>query len=176
MPIEPLSLVEIDCKPLDPDPIRGFFLLDNRSMVALHSYDSGLFALHGFTIVRRDVIRSSRFIPSSDMMFRIYKAKRLKPAAPKGVDFSNWRSLVESSSREFPLITIYRERIRRGKCLIGVPIKTNSQALWLYTVSPEAEWDDVVRIPYRDITRLDFGGEYERWLYRFSGPPKPPLD
>lgn len=170
MPIEPLSLVEIDCKPLDPDPIRGFSLYDNRSLVALHYYDYANFALNGFTIVRRDVIRKSKFIPSSDIAYRICKAKRLRPAAPKGVDFSNWRSLLESATTVFPLITIYRERIKKGVCEIGWPRNFTSQSFLLDSVSPAAKWEEPIRIRYRDITRVDLDGEYERWLHRFAGP------
>jgi hypothetical protein len=140
--------------------------------VALHYFDCGVCALNGFTVIRRDVIRSRKFIPAADMVARISIAKHTRPMCPKGLDFTSWRSLLESAAKEFPLITIYRERIRRGKRYIGKPLKFTQQALWLHTVCPEAEWDEVLRLQYRDITRLDFGGEYERWLYRFAGPRK----
>lgn len=174
MPTKLPPLFELDCKPIDPDPIRGFLLHENRSFIVLHNYETGVFALNGYTMVRRNVIKSSKLMPSTEMPLRIAQAKRLRPAVPAGVGFSNCRALLESASSEFPLLTVYQERIFRGECFIGRPVKFNAQALWLENLSSSAEWGGFWRISYRNITRVDFGGEYERWLHRFAGPRTEP--
>jgi hypothetical protein len=80
--------------------------------------------------------------------------------------------LLESASRLFPLMAIHQERLNPDTCKIGRAIGANKSHEVLLEIGPDALWEEVpTAIPFREITRVDFGGDYEEALYIVGGTP-----
>lgn len=85
------------------------------------------------------------------------------------------RSLEElliSVSRAFPLLTIHREQVDPDACQIGRAIEVNKSYISLLEIGPDACWDrHPSHYPLGEITRVDFGGDYEEALHLVGGQP-----
>jgi hypothetical protein len=71
-----------------------------------------------------------------------------------------------TASRAFPLGTIHREKVDGAACWIGRVVDVAKGRVTLLEIGPDATWDDRLQT-YRlsEITRVDFGGDYEDALY-----------
>jgi hypothetical protein len=91
------------------------------------------------------------------------------------IDLSSLSELLKSAKALFSLITIHRERMRPGECVIGKVLKLSRNKLLLHTIGPDAVWDEKPsEFRLRDVTRVDFGGGYEESLHLVGGDPKQP--
>ncbi|GAB3913687.1 hypothetical protein GCM10011575_19660 [Microlunatus endophyticus] len=61
------------------------------------------------------------------------------------------------------------ERRDPHSMLIGLPVGNEDHVLRLHTIDTHARWDDVSRIRYRDLTRVDIDSGYLKRLLRISG-------
>lgn len=95
------------------------------------------------------------------------------PRKPR-VSVASISDLLISASRAFPLVTIHRERVDPDTCHIGRVVRVRNGLASLLEINPDASWDDEP-CEYRisDITRVDFGGEYEESLHLVGGAPPP---
>ena len=80
--------------------------------------------------------------------------------------------LLLSAGRAFPLVTIHRERIDPEVCFIGRVQGIDRGRLSLLEIGPDAKWEDSPE-EYRvgEITRVNFGGDYETALHLAGGDP-----
>ena len=75
------------------------------------------------------------------------------------------RALVESVAASFCLLTAYQERIDPVTMHVGRPSSFSADALVWQAMDPAACWDpDVTVLRSAQVTRLDFGGQYESAL------------
>ena len=91
---------------------------------------------------------------------------------PDGVDITSMKQAAASAGAEFTLITIHRERIKRGVCYIGKLLRTSQRAVTILAIDPQAEWDEAESHRLADITLLEFGGAYEDLLFRLANRKK----
>jgi hypothetical protein len=82
-------------------------------------------------------------------------------------------SLVElliTANRAFPLVTIHREKVDAGSWWIGRIVDLSKSHVTLLEIGPGAIWDNQLET-YRlsEITRVDFGGDYESALQLMGG-------
>jgi hypothetical protein len=96
---------------------------------------------------------------------------RRPPKKPR-IKIDSIEELLLSSCRNSPLVTIHREKVDPGVCWIGRVLKVGKERVLFLEINPDAVWK---RKPsaYKlsEITRVDFGGEYEAALWRVGGPP-----
>jgi hypothetical protein len=87
------------------------------------------------------------------------------PRKPR-VDVKSLAKLLFSANKAFPLVTIHREKADGSVCWIGRVVDLSNGRLTLLEIGPDAAWDDQLNT-YRlsEITRVDFGGDYENALY-----------
>ncbi len=130
----------------------------------------------GYVAVRiRDVDRIQPLIGDGDIFYR--KASELAgvwpPALPAHpIDLSTTRSLIETAHAHATLVNLRIEHENPNACYIGVPTRWSPKKLWLHEVSPQAIWDDTdFKLPYSDITRVEFSSTYENDLLLVAGPP-----
>jgi len=64
----------------------------------------------------------------------------------------------------FPLITIYRERLKRRVCNVGRLVRLTQRTMTIRSITPQAEWEEEDTYSQRDITLLEFAGVYENLL------------
>ncbi len=95
-----------------------------------------------------------------------------KPRKPR-VSLENIEKLLLTAGRAFPLVTIERGETHPEVCQIGRIVKVSKKFVTLQEIGPDAKWyggppDDY---PLREITCVEFGGDYERALYMVGGAP-----
>lgn len=69
------------------------------------------------------------------------------------------------------MITIHRQRTDRGACYIGRLVRASRRAATIRYITPGAVREGEEPYALKDITLLEFGGEYERLLWRMGGLP-----
>jgi hypothetical protein len=91
------------------------------------------------------------------------------------ISVKSMEALLLSSSRAFPLVTIHREQVEPGVCWVGRVIAIEKGRVWLQEISADATWYEMPsQYKIGEITRVDFGGQYEEALYLVGGPPPKP--
>ncbi len=79
---------------------------------------------------------------------------------------------VESLSALVPIFTVHREIVAPDTCLIGRPVRLEAERMLLLEIDRDARWaEEPTEVDYREITRSDFGGAYERALLVGGLPP-----
>ena len=97
------------------------------------------------------------------------KRRERLPRKPR-VRLDGLDALLVSAGRAFPLVTIHREKVDPDYCEIGRVVHVNGGRLSLLEINPDATWDaEPKQYRLRDITRVDFGGEYEEALHLVGG-------
>jgi hypothetical protein len=81
-------------------------------------------------------------------------------------------NLLLSASRAFPLVTIHQEKVDPDVCWIGRVKGVQRGQVSLLEINPDASWDAEPN-DYRvsEITRVNFGGDYENALHLVGGDP-----
>ncbi|MFJ9767325.1 hypothetical protein ACIRUY_26230 [Streptomyces erythrochromogenes] len=79
-------------------------------------------------------------------------------------------ALAQAASRAFGLVALHVERHAPDACWIGEVAGVRPKSLRLREVDPEARWRTAPsKFPFEDVTRVGFGGRYERTLLEFAG-------
>ena len=80
--------------------------------------------------------------------------------------------LLLTASAAHPLITVHSEIEDPDACFIGRVLSLEGGLLWLREIGPDALWDDEPEAHrIGEITRVDFGGDYEQALALIGGEP-----
>jgi hypothetical protein len=86
-------------------------------------------------------------------------------------DLSDPGSLIRAALDTEGVISLYREDKHPDQLLIGVPVRWSRKHLWLFTINEHGQWEAFLdRFRLRDITRIGFGGVYERAVSATAGP------
>jgi hypothetical protein len=81
--------------------------------------------------------------------------------------------MVLSAGRAFPLVAVHREEVDSSVCWIGRVLKVRGGRLSLREVDPAAKWRDrTTEFRLAEVTRLNFGGDYESALHLVAGEPE----
>ncbi|SRR5258706_4176924 len=88
------------------------------------------------------------------------------------VSVASVEELLLSASAAFPLVTIHREKVDPDACWIGRVLGVDRGCVSLLEIDPQATWEEAPT-DYRlsEITRVNFGGDYENALHLVGGPP-----
>jgi hypothetical protein len=99
--------------------------------------------------------------------------KRGESIPPKpNVDLTDLEALLQTASDSFPLVAIHREEIRSDVCHIGRVVGIGQGRVSLLEIGPDAKWDsDPTEYHLDEITRVNFGGDYEGALHLVGGEP-----
>jgi hypothetical protein len=129
---------------------------------------------NGFQCVRIGDLRNPRPAPYATFIeAALRKRGERGPKRPR-VSVQSIEGILVSANKIFPIVTIHRERIEPDTCNIGRVLGVNRGRLSLLEINPDATWDQAPT-EYRigEITRVDFGGDYEEALHLVGGePPK----
>jgi len=161
-------LLEFDRKPLDPFPLRGFALAWNADLTLIHVLNNDFFRLNGYAVFRNSDVRTWRSVSKADFVARAVRLQKVRPSKPDAVAIGSMKEALGSAGTTFPLITIHRERIKRGVCYVGKFLRTNQRVITMRAISPQAEWEQEESYSLKEITLLEFGGEYERLLQQMT--------
>ena len=145
---------------------------------------------NGYQCYRLADIRKLQ-VPDKFARFHEAVLKKREIPFPKKptVNVSNIENLLHTANKAFPLIRIHREKTNASACWIGRVVNLGGGRVTLLEIGPDASWDDELET-YRlsEITRIDFGGDYENALQliggnkfqdavdRIWGPSRPQID
>lgn len=94
-----------------------------------------------------------------------------RPARPE-IDLSGTEAMIASAGALFPLITLHRETEDPDVCWIGRLVSVDKRRVQIRTIDPNAEWEpDIDSYDLKEITLVNFGGDYETALQMVGGDP-----
>jgi hypothetical protein len=94
-----------------------------------------------------------------------------RPKRPR-VSVESIDDLLLSAGRAFPLVTIHREQVDPNVCWIGRVLGVEYGRVSLREIKPDATWDDnPTEFKVSEITRVNFGGDYENALFLVGRNP-----
>lgn len=127
---------------------------------------------NGFQCFRiRDVVNLQRDPYARFVESALRKRRERTPRKPN-VSLASIEELLISANRHFPLVTIHREQIDPDVCWIGKVQDVGRGRVSLLGITPNAAWEDSPdRFHLNEITRVDFGGDYEAALHLVGGNP-----
>jgi len=166
------QLVRITRDKVDPvdESIEGYIIDASEAFLLIHKLSDRI-DLDGYQAIRRsEITMIERDFPRKPFLEEALTKKGIFPKKPSEIQLSDIKSLVESTSKSYPLLVIHRELVASDQCEIGQIIMLTDERYSLKEITPDAEWSDRVDI-YKldDITCLTFDGEYENTLALVAG-------
>jgi hypothetical protein len=153
--------------------IRGY-VLDMGPRFFLLSLVSDRIRFDGFECFRVADVKGIRPDPYNAFVESALKRRgERRPKKPR-VNVKSIQDLLLSAGRAFPLVTIHREQVDPDVCWIGRVLGVERGRVALLEINPDATWDDnPTEFKLSEITRVNFGGDYENALFLVGGdPPK----
>jgi hypothetical protein len=155
---------------LDRGTVNGYVLDIGPQFFLIALVSDGL-RPNGFQCYRLADIRKLQ-VPDKFARFHeaVLKKRGIRfPKKPR-VDVSSLEKLLRTANRAFPVVTIHREKIDAGACWVGRVVDLGRGRVTLLEIGPDASWDNELET-YRlsEITRVDFGGDYENALQLIGG-------
>ncbi|MGB8356237.1 MAG: hypothetical protein WCD79_20230 [Chthoniobacteraceae bacterium] len=99
------------------------------------------------------------------------KRRDSMPKKPR-VGLGSIEELLLTAGRVFPLVTIHREQVDPDVCWIGRILGVKKGRVSMLQINSHAEWHDKPSTYLlREITRVNFGGDYEDALHLVGGNP-----
>jgi hypothetical protein len=162
------ELVYVHRKIRKADVVDGYVLAVGAKWVLMATL--GIGSLNGFTAVKlKDIVRVKRGRTAKFWRRLLELQGEWPPAVPEPeVALDGIHGLLESAP--LPLVTIHIEREDPEVCFIGVRVKVTRRWLRLAEVTPKAKWSEFTKWELDSITKVDFGGGYERALFAVAGP------
>jgi hypothetical protein len=126
----------------------------------------------GFECFRIADVRNVKPDPYKKFAEAALKKRGEKIPLKTRFDLADVGKLLESAGRAFPLVAIHREQIDPDVCWIGRILRVGSECVSLLEIGPDAIWDKVPsEYRLKEITHINFGGDYENALYLVGGEP-----
>jgi hypothetical protein len=149
----------------DESPWYGFVVGSSDHLVALHLVNDA-YALDGYLVVRQaDITTQEESFAKRPLVEDALRLKGQAPRDPGPLDLSGVRALMESAQRLYPALVINRERIHPGECEVGTVRMASEDSYVLRWLNAAAAWENDDRpFLFRDVTMVQFGGEYEQTL------------
>jgi len=153
-------------------PIRGY-ILDVGPKFFLLALVSDRFWFDGFECLRIADVRDIRPDPYAAFAEAALRKRGERIPKKPRVSLAGIEELLLSAGRAFPLVTIHREQVDPEICNIGHVVTVDRGRLSLLEIHPDATWNTVSNTyRAREITRVNFGGDYEDALYLVGGRPE----
>lgn len=153
--------------------LTGYVLGLGETWLLMTSVDGGV-GVDGYQALRLADVRDVKRRKSSESFLRraLDLVGQWPPQAPAGLDLDDESSLLDGAARAFPLLALHVEREDPDLCHIGQPLTWNASAVTLLEVDPDAAWEGTAtRLELARVSRVDFGGRYEKTLWQLAGPP-----
>jgi hypothetical protein len=126
----------------------------------------------GFECFRVNDVKNLEPDPYAAFAEAALKKRRLRRPKKPRVSVDSVERLLLSAGRAFPLVTIHRESIDPDVCWIGRVLGVNRGRVSMLEINPDATWDKTpTEYRLNGITRVNFGGDYEKALHLVGGRP-----
>ena len=152
-------------------PIRGYVIEVGPKWFLLGLVSDRIW-LDGYECFRIQDIGSVAADPYAAFAEAALRKRREPQPGNPCVNVATIEDLLLSASRASPLVTIHREEVDPDVCWIGRVLRVKRGRVTLLEINPDASWDKKPH-SYRlgEITRVNFGGDYEGALHLVGGDP-----
>jgi len=143
--------------------VFGFVVDSSDELVLLHSFNSEVFCLNGYDVIRQCDIRSFCFF--DDPRYWRYRALRrlkIRPVRPRDISVASVQDLLSSVSARYPLLSAHRETPRRRMTYVGPVVNMADRSFTIEDSDYFGRWTGPRRLRYADVTRVCFDGGYLR--------------
>jgi hypothetical protein len=155
------------------DQILGYVIaIDQAWLLMAKTRDGGY--PDGFTALRVADVTKVREDSSFEAQF-LRHIDQWPPSAPSApIDLSKPETIITSAAALQTLVTLYTEQKWPDECYIGAPVDWEKKRVWVLEVDGQARWErDMSAYHLKKITRIEFGGDYEKALLAVAGPLPP---
>jgi hypothetical protein len=143
--------------------VFGFVVDSNHELVLLHSFNSEVFCVDGYDIIRQCDIRAFCFF--DDPRYWRYRALRrlkIRPTKPRGISLDSVPDLLSSVSAGYPILSAHRETPRKTTTYVGPVVSMAERSFTIEDADYFGRWTGPHRLRYADVTRVCFDGGYLR--------------
>lgn len=146
----------------------GIVLDMNAEWVLIASIRDGGY-LDGYRVFRVGQLRRVELETTFEKF--LHQSAQWPPAPPSpSFELTNPKTIVEGAVKAATIVTLFQEVKRPGRCVIGAPVEWRKKSLLLQTIDRGAKWEDyVVKISFKNLTQVSFGGDYEKALLYLAG-------
>lgn len=168
--LESESLVSV-ASSAEPDvTYRGFVVGLGASWVLLHWLDSSV-RLDGYVALPLEEVEEVDVLTADDSVaVAALELRGVRPVALSEVALDGLPSLLASIDRSYPLVSVHRARASPDMFVAGRVAQLGEESFILRHVLPNGRWGDSGGYRYDEVTRVDFGGDYEDALALVAGP------
>jgi len=160
-------------RPFEETYVRGYILAVDSELFLLGLVSDRLW-FDGFECFRVDEVDELVPDPYADFTQAALAARgEVRPELT--LRLTNIAALLTSAAERFPLVTIHKERDQPDACWVGKVISVEGGIVWMLEIGPDAQWDAAPSAhKLGEITRVNFGGDYEDALALIGGTPPGP--
>jgi hypothetical protein len=127
----------------------------------------------GFECFRIADVRDIKPDPYSRFIEEALKRRGERMPTARGVSLGSIEDVILSAGRKFGLVTIHLEQVDAGVCWIGRVLGIEGAHVSILEIKPDATWEKKpAAYRLREITRVNFGGDYEGALALVSSAAK----
>jgi hypothetical protein len=150
----------------DEEGNAGYVVATGRSWFVLELVTQSA-RFDGMACMRYSDVTTFAPEPHTAYLERALEARGAVRASQAPVDLSSLPAIIESSAKAFPVITLHTpSEEMQYECYIGKVIAMNTETVDFCHITRDAEWEEFLReIPFSEIIRVDFGGDYEEALF-----------
>lgn len=159
-------LVRVTRDAFDEEGNAGYIVATARSWFVLELVTSSA-RFDGMACMRYSDVTDVAPEEHAAYLERALEARGAVRASQAPVDLGSLQSIIESSAKAFPVITLHvpSDEIRY-ECFIGKVIAMNPETVDFCHITRDGQWEEFLReIPFTEIMRVDFGGDYEEALF-----------
>jgi hypothetical protein len=158
-------------RPFEPTPAMGYVVAVGPGLVLLATVSDAV-RLNGYECFRLSDVTAVEPYAYPDFVEKaLEKRGQPLPGRPP-VSVDSIEDLLTTAGVAFPLVTVHLEKTDPDVCWIGRVLEIVGGHVALREIGPDAVWEPVpVAYPVQDITRVDFGGDYEGALALVGGEP-----
>ncbi|OQX38185.1 MAG: hypothetical protein B0D91_04840 [Oceanospirillales bacterium LUC14_002_19_P2] len=148
---------------------NGFVIEQSQELLLLQLINDRI-SLDGYQLLRQsDITDIEQPMPHHGFIEKALELRQQHPVHPGIVNMSSMESALQSISQSSPLVTIHQESLEPDICWIGRVVSTSQGSLYLKCITPDARFEqDVDSYRIADVSRVDFGGDYEQILWRVA--------
>jgi hypothetical protein len=150
-------------------PVDGRVEGVSRDLVAIAVVGDGI-RPDGIRVLRvADIVSAKVPAPYAGFIASAFRARGARWPKLGHAKLTSWRRLVETVSH--PVVAVHCEGRAPDVCYVGKFTRTTAERGVMLNIRADASWDvdDPLDIAWRDVTRIDFGGDYEQALVLVGG-------
>ena len=173
--VETANLVRLVARS-EPGHICGYVRTVGAEFALMSVVGNGIW-FDGFNCLRIEDIEALELDPHAAFHDAVLKARAETAPELPAVDLDSIENLLTSVSAQFPLISIHTGRVDPDVCYIGRVLSIEGGIVWMLEIDADAVWDaDPSAHKLIEITRVDFGGDYEDALRLVGRAPPGPAE